>query len=559
MLASSRAEVEAVNAPPAPRTDVRWWGWGDPKIETAAEERVRRLLESRGIPTGEPGEPPAIESVSIPPARPIPAEVREAAGPGSLFVDHESRVRHSNGHSLADLLARRSGVLASAPDAVVVARTEEQVLGVLAAARDTDTAVIPFGGGTSVTGGLNPEPGRVTISLDTVGLDMAEIDPESGTAWLGAGLRGPEAERVLNRAGFTLGHFPQSWEYATIGGFAATRSAGQASNGFGRFDEMVLGLRLVTPGGVMATPRVRHASEGPSLTEAILGSEGALGVITAVEVRIAPIPATSSEAWILPDFETGVELTRRMAQAGELPALLRLSDRNETELNVAMSGPGGVAGRLFGHYLRARGMGGGCLLLIGFEGRPEQNRADRATLTRMLRRAGGISLGSGPSRSWRRNRYHGPYLREGLLDLGLVVETFETAAAWSGYLDAFARVRSRTEDALEAQGMEGEVLCHLSHAYRDAASLYFTVVASPGPAGAIESWGAVKGAALDELRRMDLPVSHHHGIGRDHLDALEARLDPAGVQALRGLKSALDPSGIMNPGCLIPESGLHTP
>jgi alkyldihydroxyacetonephosphate synthase len=544
---------------PGPRTDVRWWGWGDPKVETAVEERVRLLLESRGIPTVEPWEPPAIESVSIPPARPIPAEVAEAAGPGSFFVDHESRVRHANGHSLADLLNRRSGVLESAPDAVVVAGGEEQVTRVLAAARDTDTAVIPFGGGTSVTGGLNPDPDRVTISLDTVGLDLAEIDPESGTAWLGAGLRGPEAERVLNRAGFTLGHFPQSWEYATIGGFAATRSAGQASNGFGRFDEMVLGLRLVTPEGVLATPHVRHASEGPSLTEVILGSEGALGVITAVEVRVAPIPAISSEAWILPDFGSGVEVTRRMAQIGELPALLRLSDPDETELNIAMSGPGGVAGRLFRHYLRARGMRGGCLLLIGFEGSPERNRVDRGTVTRMLRRAGGIGLGSGPSRSWRRNRYHGPYLREGLLDLGLVVETFETAAAWSEYLDAFARIRNRTKEALRAQGMAGEVLCHLSHAYRDAASLYFTVVASPGPAGAIGSWRAVKDAAMDELRGMDLPVSHHHGIGRDHLDGLDARLDPSGAQALRGLKSALDPSGIMNPGCLIPESGLRTP
>ena len=204
-------------------------------------------------------------------------------------------------------------------------------------------------------------------------------------------------------------------------------------------------------------------------------------------------------------------------------------------------------------------MAGGCLLLIGFEGSPERNRADRGTVTRLLRRAGGITLGPGPSRSWRRNRYHGPYLREGLLDLGLVVETFETAAAWSEYLEAFARIRNGTKEALRAQGMAGEVLCHLSHAYRDAASLYFTVVASPGPAGALGSWKAVKDAAMDELRRMDLPVSHHHGIGRDHLDGMEARLDPAGAQALRGLKSALDPSGIMNPGCLIPESGLRTP
>ena len=542
-----------------PRRDVRWWGWGDPSVGTGIDGRTRELLESRGIPISEPAEPPDLEAVVIPEPSELPAAVLDVTGPDALFTDHESRVRHANGHSLADLLARRSGTLEWAPDAVVVPRDEAHVEAILVAAGRSGSAVVPFGGGTSVTGGLTREPGRPAISLDTVGLDSVEIDPASHTAWLGAGLRGPEVEGILNGQGFTLGHFPQSWEYATVGGFAATRSAGQASNGHGRFDEMVLRLRIATPSGTVETPKVRHASEGPSLLEAALGSEGVLGVITAVEVRITPLVATSFEAWMLPDFETGVELTRGLAQAGMLPAMLRLSDRTETALNIEMSGPGGLVGRLFSGYLRLRGRTQGSLVLLGFEGDREEVRTVRGKVAGALGRHGGVRLGSGPGKSWSRKRFHGPYLREGLLDIGLVVETFETAAPWSEYMEAHRRIGEKTAAAMEGAGMRGEVLCHLSHAYSDAASLYYTVVASPGPDGPLESWQAVKRSALAEIAALGLPVSHHHGVGRDHIEGFEARVGERGVEALLGLKRALDPSGVMNPGCLLRGSVHRTP
>ena len=536
---------------------MRWWGWGDPSVGTGIDDRVRRLLEARGIPISEPVDLPDLEGVVIPEPSQMPASVLDAAGPDALFTDHESRVRHANGHSLADLLARRSGTLEWAPDAVVVPRDEAHVEAVVVEAGKSGVAVVPFGGGTSVTGGLSPERGRPAISLDTVALDSVEIDPGSHTAWLGAGLRGPEVERILNGQGFTLGHFPQSWEYATVGGFAATRSAGQASNGHGRFDEMVLRLRIVTPSGTVETPKVRHASEGPSLLEAALGSEGVLGVITAVEVRIVPLVASSFEAWILPDFESGVELTRGLAQAGALPAMLRLSDENETSLNIAMSGPGGLVGRLFSGYLKLRGRARGSLVLLGLEGDREEVRAGRGKVARALGRHGGVRLGSGPGESWSRNRFHGPYLREGLLDVGLVVETFETAAPWSEYMEAHRRIGEATAAAMESQGMKGEVLCHLSHAYPDAASLYYTVVASPGPEGPLASWQTVKLSALAEIAALGLPVSHHHGVGRDHIEGFEARAGEQGVEALLGLKGVLDPTGVMNPGCLLRDSARH--
>ncbi|MFM8791046.1 MAG: FAD-binding oxidoreductase [Solirubrobacterales bacterium] len=546
-----------------PRTDTRWWGWGDPSVETEVGERVRELLKLRGLETGPStrGGSGSIEAVAIPEAKRIPDALLAAAGTGSVLTDHASRVRHATGQSLEDLLTLRCGVVPTAPDAVVVGSDEAQILAILEVASREGVAVIPYGGGTSVTGGLKVPEGieGAVISLDTIGLNGAEVDPTSRTARLGAGLRGPEAEEAVNRFGLTTGHFPQSWEYATIGGFAATRSAGQASNGYGRFDEMVTGLDVITPGGVLRTPRVEHASEGPSLLELIVGSEGAFGVITEVELRLAPIPETSYEVWLLPDFEAGTGCVMTMAQKGALPAVVRLSDKTETSLNLAMSGPGGASGAALDAYLRVRGRSDGCLMIVGFEGEPEENAYEKSETRSLLRRSGGIGLGSRPGASWARSRFHGPYLREGLLDLGLVVETFETAAPWSEYIGAYDSIRAATLEALERNGMSGEVLCHLSHAYPDGASLYFTLVSTPGPQGPVESWLAVKGVVLETLLELDLPVSHHHGIGRDHAAAYARRVGQVGLDALGATKRSFDPAGIMNPGCLLPTSFHRTP
>lgn len=515
------------------------------------------------IPVGESpkGGAAQVEKVTIPEPRTLPESVLAAAGADSTYTDRNTRIRHARGQSLIDLLALREGRLDSAPDAVVVANSAAQVEAVLSAAAQAGVAVIPFGGGTSVTGGVSPplDWNGPVISLDTVGLTDCVIDPYSRTARLGAGLRGPEAERALNRSGLTLGHFPQSWEFATIGGFAATKSAGQASNGYGRFDEMVLGLNLVTPAGTIETPQVSHSAEGPSILDMVLGSEGTLGVITEVEAAVHPIPDSMYEVWVLPDFETGVEQVRAMAQQGPLPAVVRLSDEEETRLNLSISGPEGMVGSAFRGYLRVRSRDQGVVLLVGYEGSRTRIRSEKGETDRLLRRAGGIRLGSRPGQAWSRSRFQGPYLREGLLDLGLVVETFETAAPWSRYREGYLGIGETTREALSRAGMSGVVLCHLSHAYADAASLYFTVVATPGPDGPAESWLAVKGAALATIASLGLPISHHHGVGRDHQEEFASRLGRTGLEALCGLRDALDPGGVMNPGCLLPQRARRIP
>ena len=512
------------------------------------------MLRERGIATGD-GRAPALEEVSIPAATPLPDAVLDAAGRDNVFTSDEDRIRHAHGQNYLDLLALRSGRLEMAPDAVIVPQEAGAIAPVLDACASAGVAVVPFGGGSSVVGGVAPLKGDhgAVISLDLTALRTVEVDGRSLTARLGAGLRGPEAEAELARRGFTLGHFPQSFEYATIGGFAATRSAGQSSSGYGRFDSLVSSIRLVSPAGELATLETPHTSIGPALRELVVGSEGTLGVIPDVTVRIRPVPsARRYEAWIVEDFEAGCETVRRLAQADALPTIIRISDRTETEVNLAMSLPSGAAGNLFRRYLGLRGRQSGALVIVGYEGEAGTVHRSRSDVAREIKRGGGIYLGQAAGRGWEKGRFHGPYLREALLDRGVLVETLETAQQWSGHKALYEAVRSAIESELAANGMNGLVMCHLSHAYRDGASLYFTVIAEQGAEGGAVNWPKVKRAACEAIRSAGGTLSHHHATGADHAPWIEGEIGRSGVEAIRALKERLDPAGIMNPGKLIP-------
>jgi alkyldihydroxyacetonephosphate synthase len=416
-------------------------------------------------------------------------------------------------------------------------------------------AVVPFGGGTSVVGGVEPLRGAHPrlISLDLRRLTEVEIDRRSMTARLGAGLRGPEAEAALGREGLVLGHYPQSFEYATIGGFAATRSAGQASSGYGRFDALVSSVTLIAPGGELRTLATPHTAAGPSLRELALGSEGVLGVIPSVEVRLRVAPSVRRyEAWIAEDFEAGTEIVRAMAQGAGLPDVIRLSDEEETEVSLALSGPRGLAGAAVEGYLGIRRRRGGCLIVVGHEGGEETVARRRALTVRELRAGGAAYLGRAAGRSWERSRYEGPYLRDTLIDMGALVETLETSHTWSGLRRLYEDVGAAIRGALEGQGTPGIVFCHLSHAYADGASLYFTFVAAARTQAEVEQWNAVKEAASAAIVAAGGTISHHHGVGRDHAPYMEAEIGGAGIEVLRAVKDRLDPAGIMNPGKLLP-------
>lgn len=533
---------------------MKWWGWGAPGKRLELSAQARSTLRDR-LGEAEPETPVALEAVTLPEPRPVPEAIARAVGDANVLAAHAERVRRAAGKSYPDLIRMRRGRPACAPDAVVLPGSAEEVAAVLAACAAAGVAVVPFGGGTSVVGGVEPLNGghEAVIALDLARLRDCRIDRRSLTAALGPGLRGPEAEAALREHGLTLGHFPQSFEYATVGGFAATRSAGQASAGYGRFDELVTAIEMITPAGPLATLATPHTAAGPSLREVVVGSEGALGVVTDVTARARPAPAqTRYEGWFARDFESGAEAVRALAQANSLPDVTRLSDAEETAVSLALAGTGGAKRALLDAYLKLRGRSGGCMLIAGWEGRPEDVERNRSLSARILRRHGVVRLGGAPGRAWSRGRFEGPYLRDELMDLGYFVETLETSHTWSRYGELYGAVGRALEGALTAQGTPGMVMCHLSHAYRDGASLYFTFIAPRRPGAEVEQWRSVKAAACEAIVETGGTITHHHAVGRDHAPYMAAEVGSVGLEALAALKERLDPSGIMNPGKLLP-------
>ena len=328
------------------------------------------------------------------------------------------------------------------------------------------------------------------------------------TAVLGPGLRGPEAEAPLAEHGLTLGHFPQSFEHASIGGFAATRSSGQASAGYGRFDALVVGLTVATPTGTMTLGTAPANAAGPDLRQLVLGSEGAFGVITAVTVRVRPVPEVKVyEGWRWSSFAEGVAAVRAIAQSGLRPTVLRLSDESESAVNLADPTRSGAAS-------------GGCLMVVGFEGTAARVAERRAGVTDLLTGLGGAPGGEEPGRAWEHGRFRAPYLRDSLLDLGVLVETLETATFWSGVDGPVRRREGRARG--RARATRSLVLCHVSHVYETGCSLYFTVAARQGDEP-LEQWARAKRAASDAIVARGATITHHHAIGTDHLPWLEAR------------------------------------
>jgi alkyldihydroxyacetonephosphate synthase len=527
------------------RRDTKWWGWGDPAVSPELDAAALAVLRDR-IGALEPwpltvGNP--AEFVLLDP-QPLPPKLTEAVGKARIFTSVEDRLRHASGRGYADLARMRGGRLEDAPDAVVLPADAAQLRAVLDVCAEQGIAVVPFGGGTSVVGGVEPLRGthRALISLDLADLREVSVDRRSLTARLGAGLRGPEAEAALGAEGVTLGHFPQSFQYATIGGFAATRSAGQASSGYGRFDAVVSSVRLQAPAGDLETLETPHTAAGPALRELIVGSEGVLGVIPDVTVRVRPAPRVKRyEAWMAESFEAGAEIVQGLAQGPGLPQIIRVSDEEETEGSLAVSGPRGFAGRAFDAYLGARKRRGGALMIVGYEGEEEPVARRRALTVRGLRAGGAAYLGQAAGRSWEHGRYNGPYLRDTLMGMGAMVETLETAHTWTRLGELHAAVGAAIRDALAAEGTPGLVWCHLSHAYPDGASLYFTFISRRRAGAELEQWRAVKRAACEAIVASGGTITHHHAVGRDHAPYMKAEVGQVGLDVLRAVKAELDP------------------
>lgn len=551
----------------------KWWGWGDAKTRFPLEDAPRfwSFLEAQiGPVPAEPTQAVAREEILLPETRLTPNDrtaLQLLLGRDGLSIEADDRLQHAFGKSYRDLIRLRRGEVPHPPDAVVWPRSHDDVQRLLDFAAARGWAVIPFGGGTSVVGGLEVPPHlaeRIFLSLDLTRLNrVLEVDIASRKARIEAGIMGPDLEATLQAQGVTLGHYPQSFEFSTLGGWVATRSAGQQSTRYGKIEDMVAGLKLATPRGTLTVKPHPARATGPDLNGLVVGSEGIYGVITEVTVRIHPLPARRDyRGVILPSFERGIDLVRALVQADAAPTVARLSDTAETEAMMAMRSapkqgfPAFVEALAKKYVMRgpAAASPSRCLLILGYEGSPHEVMSNWERAREFIREFEGLSAGAAPGRSWYHGRFKLPYLRDTLLDHGVMVDTFETSTSWTQLPELYASIRAATLAALEREGGRGHVMCHLSHAYQDGASLYFTFTARQSE-DALAQWLDVKKAATDAILAGGGALSHHHAVGLDHAPWMPQEVGETGLAMLTGIKQAVDPQDCMNPGKLLTRLG----
>ncbi len=528
----------------------RWNGWGDDSVQYPLPPQAKAFLEQK---LG-PGTPPRDVSLEEAAARVPPSRLKEHP---LVSTDPVDRLLRSTGQSLPDWINMRSGTVPAFPDGVAVPATEDEVRAVLRYARETGARVIPYGGGTSVVGHLDAggEDERPVLSVDMRRVNgLLELDEPNHLATFGAGVRGPDLEEALRRQGFTLGHYPQSYEYSTLGGWVATRSAGQLSLGYGRIERLFAGGVVETPVGALELPFFPASAAGPDLRELVLGSEGRLGIITRATVRVTPLPEKESfHAAFFPGPEQGIAAIRDLARSSLPLAMLRLSLPGETENTLALAGHSRAIS-LLNRWLAFRGVKENkCMLLYGAVGRRGQVRRALGGAGEIIRRHGGVNVGAGPGRKWQKQRFLVPYLRNSLWEAGYAVDTLETAVPWSRVPATVQAVETALEGGLRDLNEKVYVFTHLSHVYTFGSSIYATYLfrLAADPAENLRRWRLLKTAASEAIVRCGGTISHQHGVGLDHKPYLEAEKGLLGMDMLRALCNAVDPDSMMNPGKLL--------
>ncbi len=525
----------------------RWNGWGNTATTYAVPAAALEYLKTR---LGELTAVPDVEMndvlPSIPPSR-LPSHPM-------ILTDPETRLRHARGQSLPDWIALRSGHIPAFPDGVAVPGDEEQVRELLSFSRRTGVPLIPYGGGTSVVGHINPpEDGKPVVTLDLGAMNqMLGLEEVNRLAVFEAGVTGPELERKLSEHGYTLGHFPQSHEYSTLGGWIAARSRGQQSFYYGRIEQLFAGGRVETPRGTLELPHYPSSAAGPDLKELVLGSEGRLGVITQAAVRVRPRPeAEEFHGVFFTTWDQGTSAVRSIAQQGIPVSMLRLSSPLETEVTLILSGKSWV--NAADHALRMIGFGEArCLLIFGLTGKTGLVNRTRREAVSVCRRHGGLFVGKLVGHTWQKSRFLSPYLRNTLWECGVAVDTLETALSWKNLEAAARSIPQAMQSAQEAWNERVLIMSHLSHVYTDGVSLYITYLfrRKSDPEQLLSHWRSMKQAASSAIQRCGGTISHQHGIGEDHRSYLPAEKGKLGMEALQAAIRSFDPQGLMNPGKL---------
>ena len=530
----------------------RWNGWGyervTPELPRAGKAFLIEALGSAQTGTSVPFEDVLLR---VPDSR-LPANDKVI-----LSADH--RARHARGQSLPDWVALRYGTCDTFPDGVSYPTTEEQMVEILQYAKSCEARVIPYGGGTSVVGHITPLPGeRPVLTVDLSRLnEMVSLDESSLLATFQSGIMGPHIEAQLQARGFTLGHFPQSFEFSSLGGWIATRSSGQQSLHYGRIETLFAGGTMLTPAGKFEMLPFPASAAGPDLRELVLGSEGRLGILTRAIVRVKRSPDKEVfDALFFPNWWQGMAAVQEIVQSGIQLSMLRLLDDTETRGSFLLSGQERTVGALE-RLLSIRGLGDEkCMLLFAATGTGSQVRRNRQEALRVARNHGSVyQFGGKLGAEWRKKRFHTPYLRNTLWEYGYAVDTLETVFPWSSIRDASGQVIRALECALDSSEEKVLTMAHLSHVYPTGASLYVTYLFRLGetPEETLAHWKRLKGEASETILRLGGTISHQHGIGLDHLPYATRERAELGNKLLQNALASWDPEGRMNPGKLVGE------
>ena len=549
---------------------MRWWGWGHDDVSFTDEDKPALgpyLRHHIGLdPTRVTSPPVAFEDVHIPEPSLSPglqAALEEALGDGLTSTDPLDRVVHARGKSLRDLVRHRRGELGRLPDVVVRPGDEDEVAAVLRAALDADAVLIPFGGGTSISGSLeaSAEERRTVVSLDMSRLSrVLAVDEASRLARIQAGALGPDLERQLNAQGWTLGHFPDSFTHSTLGGWIATRSSGMQSDLYGDIGDLTRAIRVVTPSGLLVTRPVPSTSTGPSVREMVLGSEGRLGVITEATLHVRRVPERRMIlGYLFPTWADGLAAMREVAASEAAVSVTRVSDANETGFSFATRKKPSILDRLKSRalttYLRRRhgfDVEAMCLSFIGYEGSQRHVGSQRKLVGRIVGRHGGLCIGSSPGALYDQKKFDTPYIRDFLLDRGALADVSETAAPWSRLSTVYDTVMTSAHGAFEELGVRGFIMCHLSHSYHAGACLYFTFAFEPSAQeDGLQEYDLVKSAIQQAFIDSGATLSHHHAVGTEHARWLEEDISAPGVAMLQALFSGVDPGANLNPGKIV--------
>ena len=549
---------------------MKWWGWGDEGVSFTHTDKPALapfIKLHLGLDVeAETSRPVAFDELRIPDSSLEPSlrsALEGAVGSERVSTDPLDRVVHARGKCLRDLVRHRRGELGRVPDVVVRPDDEDEVAAVLRVALDDDAVLIPFGGGTNISGSLEaPESEtRTVISVDTGLMDrVLEIDEESRLARVQAGVLGPRLEEQLNARGWTVGHFPDSFTHSTLGGWIATRSSGMQSDKYGDVADLTRAVRVVTPSGILATRPVPHTSTGPSVREMVLGSEGRLGIITEATVHVHRVPERRTIlGYLFPSWPEALAAMREIAESEASPSVTRVSDAAETRFSFATRKEPSLLDRLKSKvlqtYLERRrnfDLEAMCLSFIGYEGTKDHVAAQRKLVGKIVSRHGGLCVGSGPGELYDQKKFDTPYIRDYLLDRGAPGDVSETSAPWSALSTLYDNVTEAAQRAFDELGVRGYIMCHLSHSYHAGACLYFTFAFKPsGRRDVLEEYDVVKDAIQQTFVDSGATLSHHHAVGTEHAKWLDQDISGPGVAMLRSLFDGVDPGANLNPGKIV--------